>query len=106
MQAAREGAWVSLDGLRDENVENYVERLLYMKKENCLQRVLVSHDAGWYDPDKPDGGPFRPFTTLFKRLIPALEQESFSEAEILQLIRRNASNALTIGVRKLKKRRS
>lgn len=104
-RAAREGAWVSLDGLRQENVDDYVERLGYMKKEGCLNRVLVSHDAGWYDPGKPDGGDFREFTVLFRKLIPALEQKGFEEADILQLIQANPSNAFAIAIRKWKKRR-
>lgn len=104
-RAAREGAWVSLDGLRQENVDDYVERLGYLKKEKCLHRVLVSHDAGWYDPGKPDGGEFREFTVLFRKLIPALEQQGFEESEILQLIQSNASNAFAIAIRKWKKKR-
>lgn len=105
VKAVQEGAWVSLDGLRDNNVQEYVEKLLYLKREKCLHRILVSHDAGWYDPGKPDGGEFRGYTVLFKKLIPAMEQEGFVESEILQLIQHNAANAFAIGVKKLKKRR-
>lgn len=104
VKAARERTWVSLDGLNDNNVDDYVQKLIYLKKEKCLDRILVSHDAGWYDPGKPDGGDFRGFTVLFKSLIPALEQEGFVETDILQLIRTNAASAFTIGVRKLKKK--
>lgn len=105
VKAAREGAWVSLDGLRDDNVDDYVQKLIFLKKEQCLHRMLVSHDAGWFDPGKPDGGEFRGFTALFKRLIPALEQAGFVETDILQLIKLNAASAFSIGVRKLKKKR-
>jgi phosphotriesterase-related protein len=105
VRAAREGAWVSLDGLRDDNIDEYVDKLLLMKKENCLQRVLLSHDAGWYDPGKPGGGEFRPFTALFKKMIPALEQEGFEEKEIVQVMQNNPANAFAMGVRRLKKQR-
>lgn len=105
VRAVHEGAWVSLDGLREENVADYVTRLTRLKKDKCLHRVLVSHDAGWYDPAKPDGGEFRPFTTLFRKLIPALEQEGFAETDILQLIQLNPANALVIGVKKLRRKR-
>lgn len=105
VKAAREGAWISLDGLRADNIIDYVDKLLRLKKEQALHRVLVSHDAGWYDPGQPDGGPFREYTVLFRKLIPALEQEGFTEADIVQLIVENPANAFAIGVRKRKKKR-
>jgi phosphotriesterase-related protein len=105
VKAVQEGAWVSLDGLNADNVQDYLQKLLQLKKEKCLHRILLSHDAGWYDPGKPDGGEFREFTALFRKLIPAMEQEGFVEAEILQLIQKNAENAFSIGVKKWKKKR-
>lgn len=105
VKAARAGAWVSLDGLREDNMPEYLKKLVDLKKENCLHRVLLSHDAGWYDPAKEDGGEFRGYTILFRRMIPALEQEGFHEAEIMQMIRENPANAFAIGVRKWKKKR-
>lgn len=105
VKAARDGAWISLDGLREDNVQQYLEMLSDLKKEKCLHRVLLSHDAGWYDPSKADGGEFRGYTTLFRKMIPALEQEGFTETEIIQLIQENTANAFAIGVKKWKKRR-
>ena len=105
INAAREGAWVSLDGLRDDNMDTYIERLMHLKREKYLHKVLLSHDAGWYDPGKPDGGTFRGYTVLFKKMIPAMEQEGFAESEVLQLIQRNPAEAYSIGVKKLRKRR-
>jgi phosphotriesterase-related protein len=100
-KAARTGAWVSLDGLNEGLVLQYVQMLDFMKKEKLLHRLLVSHDAGWYDPETPDGGEFRGFTTLFKRLLPALEKKGFSEKEISQLIIRNPAEAFAVRVRHL-----
>jgi phosphotriesterase-related protein len=105
VSAVREGAWVSLDGLNADNVPDYVRKLSHLKRQNCLHRVLLSHDAGWYDPGKADGGDFKDLSVLFKKLIPAMEQEGFVESEILGLIQYNASSAFGIGVRKLKKKR-
>ncbi len=103
VEAARDGAWVSLDGLNDDNVEWYVEQLNHLKGEKCLDRTLVSHDAGWYKPGEPGGGDFRGYSALFTKLIPALRQAGFAQSDIDQLIRVNPMNALTIGVRRLKK---
>ena len=98
--AARAGAWVSLDGLRDENVDQYTELLAYMKKQKFLHRVLVSHDAGWYEPDKPNGGKIRGYTTLFKNLIPTLKKIGFTEQDVKQLLQQNPSKAFAIDIRK------
>jgi phosphotriesterase-related protein len=103
VKAAKEGAWISLDGLNDDNVPFYVDALFFLKTEKCLDRVLVSHDAGWYDPSKPGGGEFRNFSTLFKKLIPALEEKGFTDSEVTQLIKQNPMNAFMISIRRFKK---
>jgi len=97
---ARAGTWVSLDGLNDSNVQAYTEMLVYLKKEKCLHRVLVSHDAGWYEPGKPEGGTFRGFTVLFRKLLPALASSGFTREETEQIIRQNPREAFAIRVRK------
>lgn len=105
IRAVREGAWVSLDGLRSDNLQQYVRILQHLKKEKCFHRVLLSHDAGWYDPAEADGGNIRDYTVLFRKLIPAMEQEGFTESDVMQLIRNNPAEAFAIGVKKLKRRR-
>lgn len=102
VKAAKEGAWVSLDGLNDDNVSEYVDHILFMRKENLLTRVLVSHDAGWYEPGKPGGGEYRGYSTLFKKLIPELEAKQVSDQEIKLLIQTNPMNAFSIQVKRLK----
>lgn len=93
------GAWVSLDGVNEENISWYVDVLSLLKKENLLHRVLISHDAGWFDPAKPDGGEFRPFTTIFKKLIPALIQAGFTQHDIDQLLITNPATAYSVTIR-------
>jgi len=99
---ARAGAWVSLDGINEENIQWYADVLSLLKKENLLHHVLISHDAGWFDPGKPDGGTFRPFTTIFKKLIPALKQAGFTQRDIDQLLIINPAAAYSISLRTLK----
>lgn len=96
---ARLGAWVSLDGVNEENIPWYVEVLSLLLKENLLPRVLISHDAGWFDPSKTDGGEFRPFTTIFKKLIPALKQAGFTQHDIDQLVITNPATAYSVVTR-------
>lgn len=91
--AASRGAWISFDGVRTDNIMDYVKRLTAMKEAGLLDRVLISHDAGWYRPGEPDGGTFRGYTAIFQDLLPALRQAGFSELEVKQLMMVNPVEA-------------
>jgi phosphotriesterase-related protein len=98
-ELAQRGAWVSLDGVGDDNAGTYAEILLFLKEKNLLTRVLLSHDAGWYRPGEPNGGEFRPFTAIFKVLLPKLREQGFSESNVRQLLVKNPAEAFTIRIR-------
>lgn len=99
-EAARQGAWVSLDGLNETNVTQYVDWIKDFKENHCLEHVLVSHDSGWYTPGPPYGGKINGYTVLFRKLLPSLRENSFKEQEINQIIKKNPSEAFRIRVRK------
>jgi len=109
IRAAKEGAWISLDNVRMRgsdpsargNIDWYCNRMNGLKQEGLLKNVLISHDSGWYDPAKPDGGTFNGFLDIFDTLIPALKSKGFSDAEIDQLLIKNPADAFKIQVRKL-----
>ena len=101
VKAVRIGTWVSLDGVSDSNILQYVENLARLKKEKALHKILISHDAGWYEPGKPDGGNFRGYTTIFNKLIPRLKENEFTDKDIHQLLVVNPREAFAIRVRKL-----
>lgn len=102
IKAARMGAWVSLDGINDDNIADYVGMLKTMKDNNLLNKVLLSHDAGWYHPGEENGGDYRGYATLFEKLIPRLKEEKFSAAEITNLLVNNPASAFIIKVRNIK----
>ena len=95
-EAARQGAWVSFDGLGWAPTEEYLGLVLPMKRQGLLGHVLLSHDAGWYHVGEPDGGSFQPFEKLFTDFLPALRQNGFTEADITQLLVTNPAAAFTI----------
>jgi len=99
-EAAKTGAWIEIDNIAPDNVATCVRRVKGMKERGVLNRVLVSHDAGWYSVGEPRGGKFRPFDTLFTEFIPALKREGFGEADLQQLLVNNPREALTIRVRR------
>jgi phosphotriesterase-related protein len=101
VEASKRGAWISIDKLNDRNIDELVTIVKTLKERGCLNKVLLSHDAGWYDPAKENGGDFRGFAALFEKLIPALKSAGFYEAEIKLIIELNPAKAFTIKVRKL-----
>lgn len=100
VKAAKQGGWISLDGIGWDNEGKHVEMVTYMKKQGLLSRVLVSHDAGWYHVGEPEGGKFQPFNRLFTEFIPALKQKGFTQKEIDQLLIQNPMEAFIVRVRK------
>jgi phosphotriesterase-related protein len=107
LEAAKVGAWVSLDGVNisgaDDHVGNkgfYIDRLKAFREAGLLNRVLLSHDAGWYDVGQPGGGSFRSYTDIHEFLIPALFENGFTEDDIQMLLTENPATAFEIRLRK------
>ncbi len=103
IKAARLGTWISLDNVNvnrepgsDQDVEWYANRLTALKDANLLDRVLISHDAGWYKPEEKDGGSFRGFTGIFTDLVPALISHGFTTGEIDLLLVKNPARAFSL----------
>jgi phosphotriesterase-related protein len=110
LKAADEGVWISLDNVRTRpdlepgalySVGWYADRILELKKNGFLDKVLISHDSGWYDPAKPGGGTFTGFTDIFNSLLPVLKTKGFSNADIDQIMVKNPREAFKIKIRKL-----
>lgn len=100
-QAAKMGAWVSLDGMGWGDWDNYADWIDTLKSNGCLHRVLISHDAGWYAPEKPEGGEFKGYTPIFEKVIPALEKKGFTSKDMDQLLVKNPQEAFAVRVRKV-----
>jgi phosphotriesterase-related protein len=95
-RAAQEGAWISLDSVNKEELDIFLNMIIDLKSAGLLNRVLISHDAGWFDPDEPEGGEFVGYTDIFTHLVPALKEKGFSQSEIDQLLIGNPPNAYQI----------
>ncbi len=100
-KAAEAGAWIAFDGVNKNRLERDLVHLKAMKNYGLLDRVLLSHDAGWYEPGKPNGGVFRPFVDLFETFLPALKDNGFSEDEIHKLTVENPKRAFAVAVREV-----
>jgi phosphotriesterase-related protein len=106
VKAAKKGAWISLDGLDNSNLEQYLRMLRNLKEQGFLHRTLLSHDAGWYSPDEDNGGEFRDYTVLLKDFIPLLTQQGWTQKEIQQILVINPRNAFEIKVQRISSEQS
>jgi len=96
IKAAKMGAWISLDGIREGNLKENASILQILKSNNLLNRVLISHDAGWYKPGEENGGEFKGFTTITNQFIPLLKEKEFTEEAINQLLIKNPAEVFTL----------
>jgi len=108
IKAAREGAWISLDNVHagtdpksPGSIDWYCNRIVELKEKGLLGKVLISHDSGWFDPAKPEGGAFNGYTVIFDSLLPALKKYGFTDVEIDQMLVKNPREAYKIRIRKL-----
>jgi len=93
-RAAARGAWVSFDGISESSVDRHVSLVRQMTADGHLNRVLVSHDAGWYRVGERGGGAFRAFDTLFTRFIPAFKAAGGTDDDVRQLLVENPKRML------------
>jgi phosphotriesterase-related protein len=101
VKAAKMGAWISLDGIGVDNIDEYVKMIKNLNDNGLLDKILLSHDAGWYRPGEENGGEYLGYTALFEKLIPQLLKSGFSNTEIDQLTVKNPATAFSIRVRKI-----
>jgi len=99
VEGAGVGAWISLDNINENNTNDLAFKVIELKDRGVLGKVLLSHDAGWYDPAFENGGQFRGYTTIFEKLIPQLRQAGFTDEDIEILLIENPAKAFGIRIR-------
>ncbi len=100
---ANEGVWISLDGVSEKSWEQYASMILFLKKRNLLNRLLISHDDGWAVPENGSynklelfgNGNSIPYNTLFTKLLPALQKAGVTESEIDMILRKNTADCFS-----------
>jgi phosphotriesterase-related protein len=110
IKAASEGAWISLDNVSNKpdaapgspnSISWFADRIVELKNHGLLNKILISHDSGWFDPAKPGGGTFNGYTDIFDVLIPALKKKGLTDDDIDQILVKNPQEAFKIKIRKL-----
>ena len=97
-EVARRGAYVELDtvGAPFQSQPELITKAFALIEVGFIDRLLLSHDAGWYNPARPDGYPeegYRGYTALTREFIPALLKNGLSEEQIKQVTVDNPAQA-------------
>ena len=90
LEAARRGAYVEFDavGAEWQSQSALVDYTVALIEAGYAENILLSHDAGWYDPSRPDGRPeggIRGYTALVEEFIPALRAHNVPD-DLIHLI--------------------
>lgn len=96
LEAARMGTWIAFDKFEEKSTKKFVDFALLMKKNGMLDKLLFSHDAGWYKPGQENGGTFKGFTAIEEFLIPALLNGGLTQPDIHLLFVQNPSEAFKV----------
>jgi predicted metal-dependent phosphotriesterase family hydrolase len=92
MEYAAKGAWISLDGVNENNTSEYIQRIKLFKQNNLLDKVLLSHDGNGFR----NGGDMKKFEAIFQNLIPEMVKNGFTKEDITQIMERNPKEAFRI----------
>ena len=97
-EAARRGAYVELDsvGAPHQSQAELLEITITLIEAGFADHLLLSHDAGWYNPARPDGLPeegFRGYTALTKDFLPGLLKRGITEEQARLITMNNPANA-------------
>jgi phosphotriesterase-related protein len=103
IEAATRGVYVEFDAI---GAEQWVPQAMLLNSVMALldagytDNILLSHDAGWYDPAQPDGQPkpqgIRGYTALFDEFIPALRVRGVDDATLHTLMVTNPARAFAL----------
>ena len=86
---AARGAWIEYDNAGWVPDGEYLEPVMRALDAGLERQMLLSHDAGWYDPAKPGGGTPKPYTVLADAILPKLREKGVSEDTIRLLTQTN-----------------
>ncbi len=103
VEMAQRGVWVEFDAIGAEawmDQPLLLDLVVRLIEAGYAEYMLLSHDAGWYDPAQPDGHPrpdgIRGYTALFDTFIPALRARGVTQAIIDQITITNPARAFAL----------
>ena len=95
------GGWISWDSVSEDSADDSLRFLQEMKTKNLLNRVMISHDSGWYHVGEKDGGNFRAYNYIHSTFTGKMRGKGFTQQEISMLLEANPAKAFAIRVRRV-----
>jgi len=97
-EATRRGAYVELDsvGAPHQSQTELLETTIALIEAGFADHILLSHDAGWYNPARSDGLPeegFRGYTALARDFLPELLKRGINEEQVRLITVNNPAKA-------------
>ena len=87
LEMVRRGAWLEYDAIGSDDFPDpvFIELILKILDAGYGDKLLLSHDRGWFDPALPGGGVPKPYTYLVEKFLPGLRASGVDEGVIKQL---------------------
>lgn len=95
-QVAQRGAWVEYDNVSRGTSAQNLQLIKAMLEKGYENKLLISHDAGWYNVGQPRGGNINGFTYIPKDFVPLMKQSGIDQNIIDKLLITNPALALAI----------
>jgi phosphotriesterase-related protein len=98
LEVAQRGAFLEIDSIGGtwQTQAQLIENVLGIIEAGCDDKLLLSHDAGWYNPAHQDGIPdegFRGYTDLITNFLPALRKRRLREGQVNRITIENPYRA-------------
>ena len=99
-ETARRGAYVELDsvGAPYQSQTELLDTAIALIEAGFADHLLLSHDAGWYNPAHRDGLPeegFRGYTALTGDFLPGLTKRGINEEQVRLITVNNPAKAFS-----------
>lgn len=94
LAVAARGAWIEYDHIGRGEDDEIIRLVTAVIDAGFGSQLLLSHDAGWYDPAKPGGGTPTAYTYLNAVFLPKLVQAGVGDAKIRELTEDNPFRAI------------
>ncbi|MBX4888759.1 phosphotriesterase family protein [Rhizobium bangladeshense] len=93
LAVAERGAWIEYDHVGRGEDDDVAELVIRALEAGCGDRMLLSHDRGWFDPALPKGGIPKPYTHLSTVLLPELKRRGIDDSILMRLTHDNPFEA-------------
>ena len=98
LRFANQGAWIELDGISPETMEDHYSIIEEFRREDLEERILLSHDGNSFRyGDRPP----KPYHYLYSDFIPFLLNREVDRELISRLTEENPAKAFAVQIRSI-----